>query len=282
MDRKRLMRSGIDPIGELTWGAHICLFYQTRQDLIDTHADYFTAGLAEGEFCIWATSDPLSVDEAIEGLRGAIPEFDRHLADGAIELTPGYKWYLRGADFDPKRIIEGWLAKLAEAEARGFTGMRVSGNAFWIEGDVWPMFHAYEEELERALEGQKMIALCTYPLHAASSVDVLDVARAHGFSIARRDGRWEFLQTPELVEVTDGFRRPRGPIDILSEPFAGQDLLTARERVVLAQILKGALTKEAARSLGISPRTVEYHRANIMKKLGARNVADLVTKVHSR
>jgi DNA-binding CsgD family transcriptional regulator len=46
--------------------------------------------------------------------------------------------------------------------------------------------------------------------------------------------------------------------------------------VVLAQVVKGASSKEAARHLNISPRTVEFHRKNIMRKLGARNVIDLL------
>ena len=52
--------------------------------------------------------------------------------------------------------------------------------------------------------------------------------------------------------------------------------MTRREREVLEQFTSGASNKEAGRHLGISPRTIEDHRANIMKKLGARNAADLV------
>jgi DNA-binding CsgD family transcriptional regulator len=58
--------------------------------------------------------------------------------------------------------------------------------------------------------------------------------------------------------------------------------LTPREREVVALIADGASNKEAGRRLGISPRTVELHRAHIMEKLGARNVADLVRIVLSR
>jgi len=54
--------------------------------------------------------------------------------------------------------------------------------------------------------------------------------------------------------------------------------LTPKERVALAQIIRGA-SKKAARTLGISPRTIDFHRANLLKKLGARNAADLVHKV---
>jgi two-component system, LuxR family, response regulator FixJ len=63
--------------------------------------------------------------------------------------------------------------------------------------------------------------------------------------------------------------------------FPGQELLTPREREVLAQIAAGASNKEAGRRLGISPRTIEVHRARVMEKIGARNAADLVRIVLS-
>jgi FixJ family two-component response regulator len=63
---------------------------------------------------------------------------------------------------------------------------------------------------------------------------------------------------------------------IASLHFPGREPLTRRECEVLEQFTAGASNKEAGRTLGISPRTIEDHRANIMKKLGARNAADLV------
>jgi len=52
--------------------------------------------------------------------------------------------------------------------------------------------------------------------------------------------------------------------------------ITPREREVLDLVGKGLHAKEIARALAISPRTVEVHKANLMTKLGARNVAELV------
>jgi len=55
--------------------------------------------------------------------------------------------------------------------------------------------------------------------------------------------------------------------------------LTPREEQVVAQITAGASNKEGSHRLGISTRTFETHRAHIMRKLGARNAADIVRTV---
>ena len=52
--------------------------------------------------------------------------------------------------------------------------------------------------------------------------------------------------------------------------------LTGRESQVLERIVAGRLNKQIADDLGISIKTVEAHRANIMEKLGANTVADLL------
>jgi two-component system response regulator FixJ len=54
--------------------------------------------------------------------------------------------------------------------------------------------------------------------------------------------------------------------------------LTRREREVLALMMRGALTKEIAHALNLSPRTIEIYRYNLRAKLGARNTIDLVRK----
>ncbi|MBI3053325.1 MAG: DNA-binding response regulator, partial [Betaproteobacteria bacterium] len=52
--------------------------------------------------------------------------------------------------------------------------------------------------------------------------------------------------------------------------------LTCRERQILVLVGQGLHAKEIGRALAISPRTVEVHKAGMMAKLGARNVAELV------
>ena len=184
-----LRKTGIRFVGDMPWGAHMCIFYETSEDLLDTLVSYFEAELDSNGFCVWAVSDPITVEDAKNYLRRAIVNFDEHLSAGQIEILHGYEWYLKGDEFDLQRVAGKWREKLSSALAKGYEGMRVSGNAFWVGTKHWKEFCEYEQELDRALAGQKMIVLCTYPLHARRAVDLLDVGRVHQTCLARRNGR---------------------------------------------------------------------------------------------
>lgn len=58
--------------------------------------------------------------------------------------------------------------------------------------------------------------------------------------------------------------------------------LTPREREVLHLAVEGSTASQIAQRLSISPRTVEVHRGNLMRKLGLRNIEQLVTFARSR
>ena len=83
---------------------------------------------------------------------------------------------------------------------------------------------------------------------------------------------------PELKPV-DRRQAPGGrrAEDVLAYRF--RERLTGRELDVLKNVVEGQSSKQAARQLGLSPRTVEVHRSRIMSKLGAKNVADLLRVV---
>ncbi len=101
---------------------------------------------------------------------------------------------------------------------------------------------------------------------------------------AIRNGALDFLEKPfeaaaVVARVRDSiraFERLERNGDPLADDFPGNERLTPREREVLRRIAQGASNKEAGRELGISPRTIEVHRARVMEKLGAKNAADLM------
>ena len=79
-------KTGIDIIGEVAWGGHFCVFYQSKQDLIDILVPYFKAGLENNEFCMWITSEPLSAKDAEQSLRQAVKNLDDCIKRGQILL----------------------------------------------------------------------------------------------------------------------------------------------------------------------------------------------------
>jgi signal transduction histidine kinase len=196
-----LRKTGIDALGNMPWGTHFCNFYETKDDLLDILIPYFAAGLENGEFCIWILSDPIDEAEATNALIRAFPQAERHLAVGDIKIVAHSQWYLSSEAFDRDRVIKGLLENLAQALAKGYTGMRVNGNTSWLTEEDWRNFMDYERGLNELIANRKIIVLCTYPLRNARATALFDIAHTHQFAIAKRSGHWDVLETPELVHA---------------------------------------------------------------------------------
>jgi FixJ family two-component response regulator len=88
-----------------------------------------------------------------------------------------------------------------------------------------------------------------------------------------------FKEADLLAAIELSFARERAQLTALDRRSADESAvaaLTAREREVAALLATGAQNLEIAQRLGISPRTVEIHKARCMEKLKVRTIADLV------
>ncbi len=190
-----LRKSGINLIGDFPWGTHFCQFYSSKQDLLDILIPYFKAGLQHNEFCMWVTSEPLGVDEAKAALGNAVAGFDRYLKKGQIEIIPYSKWYVTGGTFDQGRVLNGWVRKLKNARRKGFAGLRLTGNTFWLEKKDWKKFTDYEEAVNSVIGKFKMLAICTYSLEKCGAAEVADVISNHEFALIKKSGRWMRIES---------------------------------------------------------------------------------------
>jgi two-component system, LuxR family, response regulator FixJ len=101
---------------------------------------------------------------------------------------------------------------------------------------------------------------------------------------AMKDGAFDFLTKPfrdqDLLDRINGALKQdaenRAAIEQHADLRGRAESLTPREREVLELIVEGKANKVVAIDLGLSERTVEIHRANVMEKMGARSVAHLV------
>ena len=106
---------------------------------------------------------------------------------------------------------------------------------------------------------------------------------------ALKDGAFEFLEKPfskqmllehirDALKADDERRAQRGASDAMETRMSS---LTDRERQVMEMVVQGKVNKEIAAALGLSKKTVEVHRANVMQKLQADSIAELVKIVVS-
>ena len=192
-----LRPSRLEGLGDMAWGTHFCLFYETEQDLLETLALYFKPGLASHEFCLWITSDS-SNENAIDALRRVIPSADQRLEAGDIEIISCQQWYCENDEFNAARVVQMFDTKLAQALEKGYARMRVLGDEAWLDRERWKVFSEYEGTLDERFAGKPLSILCAYPTAPHSAADILDIARTHNFIVAKRNGNWEILEAPQL------------------------------------------------------------------------------------
>jgi FixJ family two-component response regulator len=104
---------------------------------------------------------------------------------------------------------------------------------------------------------------------------------------AMKDGAFDFLTKPfrdqDLIDrINTALKQDkenRAELERHADLRRRAASLTAREREVMALVVDGKANKVIAIDLGLSERTVEIHRANVMEKMGARSIAHLV-KMH--
>jgi two-component system, LuxR family, response regulator FixJ len=175
--------------------------------------------------------------------------------------------------------------------------------AFTVEGYHVTHFRDGSSFIASARTRMPACVLLDLFMPAKSGLDILKELDARNYSApifimsgggdiptaveAIKNGAYDFLEkqigadamVARVRQTIDG----RSPLsgDPPSQSFAPCGRLTQRERDVLNQVIAAASSKEAARNLGISRRTVEIHRLHIMKKLGAKNAVDLVRMVLS-
>ncbi len=194
-----MQKTEIDVVGDMVaWGAHFCLFYETKEDLLDTLISYCKTGLQRQEYCMWIVAEPLTIEEATNALKEVLPDLERYLADSCLEIVPARDWFLQGGTFDGERVTSDWHEKLASVSARGYPGMRVTGDTTWLTKKDWRHFCDYEDGLNEVIGNQRLAVLCTYPLAACGAPQILDVVRTHQFVLARRHGSWDVVETAAL------------------------------------------------------------------------------------
>ena len=235
-----LRKTGIDVLGDVVWGAHFCLFYRTKQDLIDILVPYFKAGLENNEFCIWVTANPLTPKQAENNLKKAVPDLDTYLKKGQIEILPYDRLYLYRGRFDRQRVLKKWADKLDQAIAGGYDGMRVTGNLSWVDEKVWHDFIEYEHALNGTIDKQRIIAVCAYCLDTCGAAEIVEVVNNHQLALIEKADKWQFVKNAERKRADGEARLYQAQLKSLASELS---LAEERERRRIATELHDRISQ---------------------------------------
>jgi len=250
-------------------GSHFCIFYQTRRDLLDTVVGLVKTGLEQNEFCLWVVDDYefISTKAAAKALAKAFPPVKNFIRNGNVQILTHKQLFETESRIDPTVALTRVRRKMSDALANGLHRLRWIGGPSWVRWSLRPhRFREFELEVDVLLAGQPIIAACTFPMSLSTADEILDAARTHQFAVTARNGSWKRVGIAEIDAAAQEASR-RGP-DL--------EQLSFRQREILQHIAEGLNTKQIAALLGISVKTVEAHRLQLMRRLKIDNVPGLV------
>ena len=210
-------RSGIEVIHDIVWGTHFCLFHKTREDLLQILVPYFKAGLEQNEYCMWVTSQPLPPEDARKALTTVVRDLDERIHKGQLEILDYTDWYTKSGRFKAGEVLQGWVSREAEALARGFDGLRLAGNALWLEKKDWRSFNEYEREVNDIVGERRMLALCAYSLERCGAAEIMDVLSSHEFALVEREGKWEIVESGARKRAAEAIRERDRELSVRNE-----------------------------------------------------------------
>lgn len=194
----------------LEWGTHICHFYRDPKELLELLVAYIQEGLENNEYCVWVLADSIASEQALEAMRQGIPSL--HLHGDRFELIAHDEWYLDAAGKmrDRDVLLAGWVEKEQRALAQGYAGLRLTGDTHWLGQKNWSGFIKYECDVNAAVDGSRMKALCTYPRRHCGEHEIMEVLHGHQTVLAKKNDWWYRIMTSQnhaaraVLEAVEG------------------------------------------------------------------------------
>jgi hypothetical protein len=188
-----LTECGLPGITQIPYGVHMCNFYKTRDELIAALVPFFAAGLRRNERCIWITAAPLHAVDAIVELEKVNSDVRAAIADGSLVVRDYEDWYAEAGALRGNQVVDLWLTEEQRALAGGYSGLRITGNVTFLRCEDWALFMEYEELVNKAFQGRRIVTLCTYHFDSCGAAEVFDVVRRHNGALDRPDEGWQIL-----------------------------------------------------------------------------------------
>ncbi len=174
---------------------HTTLFYNSEEEYLEIVIPYLKAGLENNEFCLWVIPETMKVEDTRMHLGRSVEDLDAYFKKEQLLIGDYQSFYLRDGLFLAQRTIEAIAELEKKAIARGFRGVRGTGDCSWALGQHWFNFLMYERELNKVIGAYRLRALCSYSLAKLGLQDIYNLGINHQSSLVRQLGNWNRLDS---------------------------------------------------------------------------------------
>jgi hypothetical protein len=126
------------------------------------------------------------------GKRASVAGLDEYLRRDQIRFLDYSEWYTVGGAFDADRVLRAWVDALQGAQARGFDGLRLTGNTFWLEQSAWRDFTQYEAAVD---SGDRLRYAMCYSRQVRAA-EIMDVMKQPRVRLIKRGEHWQVIGAP--------------------------------------------------------------------------------------
>ncbi len=196
----------IKALGDIAWGTHGCLLYESPEGLTEIIVNFLQAGIESNESCLWVTSGAASREMVERGLCEAGAAKNSGIQKGRIDIRQASEYYGMANAFDPDTAVHAWLKYVENAVETGYDGLRLVIEPFLPATMGTRITAGYESLFDRLLNDHPIIALCIYPLSECSPSDIVHLNNHHEYTLISDRGNLEIAfnsRRQELKAVRD-------------------------------------------------------------------------------
>jgi DNA-binding CsgD family transcriptional regulator len=240
---------------------HLCHLYFNDPDRFEIGANFIIHGIKNKEKCLYFSNTVLSKG-LIERLIGNGVNIDKARREKDLDeiITLGRR---REEIKDPDSFTR-FLNEKIEAALKRDRKLRILLNENIFLSNPTNLLWR-EALLDKICSEKSIIAMCQYEIGKANCETSIDLFKTHPRIILE-----------DLLHDSPFYTQPDEILQKIQEEPTKYATLTSMEKNVLRRIVEGSSNKSIAKELSISVKTVETHRANIMRKLGIHKLVDLV------
>ncbi len=175
--------AGIKVLGKVPWGAHICLLYGTRKDLLSVILPYLKAGLKNNEYCLWITSRSPGVKDATKIISEKMPAFSGAIGKKQLGIVPFRHIFVKDGELDLHMFHRTMADKLKQAIDDGYDGLRVVFDLSWAKKQEWKKLTEYVFMPLKASGKLRMLGFFAYPLDKCGVHEYVNLMDVDKFTI---------------------------------------------------------------------------------------------------